>query len=250
MGKEVINGLCRDPGIEIVGAVDIQAPQNFLSLPDGSGVVPFSANLEQILDTCQPDVMVDFSIAKATMPAVRLAAKKRVHLVIGTTGLSADDISEIEQLAKTNKVGIMVASNFALGAVLMMHLAKIAGRYMDYAEIIELHHERKVDAPSGTSLTTARAMAAARGKPFLRPPVEGEAQVSRGQLVEGVNIHSVRLPGYMAHQEVILGGAGQTLRIRHDQISREAFMPGVILAVKEVVKRPGLIYGLDALLNL
>jgi 4-hydroxy-tetrahydrodipicolinate reductase len=121
---------------------------------------------------------------------------------------------------------------------------------MDYAEIIELHHERKVDAPSGTSLTTARAMVVARGKPFLRPPVEGEAPVSRGQLVEGVNVHSVRLPGLMAHQEVILGAAGQTLRIRHDQISREAFIPGVILAVGEVVKRQGLIYGLDTLLNL
>ena len=250
MGREVINGLCREPGIEIVGAVDIQVPQNFLSLPDGSGVVPFSANLEQILDTGQPDVMVDFSIAKATMPAVRLAAKKGVHLVIGTTGFSPNDISEMEQLAKTHKIGIVVAPNFALGAVLMMHLAKIAAKFLDYAEIIELHHERKVDAPSGTALTTARAMAAARGKPFLRPPVEGEAPVSRGQLVEGVNVHSVRLPGLMAHQEVILGGDGQTLRIRHDQISREAFMPGVILAVKEVIKRQGLIYGLDTLLNL
>lgn len=250
MGREVINSLCREPGIEIVGAVDIQVPQNFLSLPDGSGVVPFSDNLEQILDTGQPDVMVDFSIAKATMPAVRLAAKKGVHLVIGTTGFSPNDISEMEQLAKTHKIGIVVAPNFALGAVLMMHLAKIAAKFLDYAEIIELHHERKVDAPSGTALTTARAMAAARGKPFLQPPVKGEAAVSRGQSVEGVAIHSVRLPGLMAHQEVILGGDGQTLRIRHDQISREAFMPGVILAVKEVVKRPGLIYGLDALLNL
>ena len=250
MGREVINGLGREPGIVIVGAVDIQVPQNFLALPDGSGVVPFSDKLETILDTSQPDVVVDFSVAKATMPAVRLAAKKGVHLVIGTTGFSPDDISEMEQLAKTHKVGIMVAPNFALGAVLMIHLAKIAGRYMDYAEIIELHHERKVDAPSGTALTTARAMSAARGKPFLRPPVEGEAPVSRGRLVEGVNVHSVRLPGLMAHQEVILGGDGQTLRIRHDQISREAFMPGVILAVKEVVRRQGLIYGLDTLLNL
>jgi 4-hydroxy-tetrahydrodipicolinate reductase len=250
MGQEVINALCREPDIKIVGAVDIKAGKDSFPLPDGSGMVPFSNNLEQILDTCQPDVVVDFSIAKATMPAVRLAAKKGVHLVIGTTGLSPSDISEMEQLAKTNKIGIMVAPNFALGAVLMMHLAKIAARYLDYAEIIELHHERKVDAPSGTALTTAKAMVAAKGKPFLRPPVEGEALVSRGQLVEGVNVHSVRLPGLMAHQEVILGAAGQTLRIRHDQISREAFIPGVILAIKEVIKHQGLIFGLDTLLNL
>ncbi|HEX9975935.1 MAG TPA: 4-hydroxy-tetrahydrodipicolinate reductase, partial [Dehalococcoidales bacterium] len=106
MGREVINGLGREPGIVIVGAVDIQVPQNFLALPDGSGVVPFSDKLETILDTSQPDVVVDFSVAKATMPAVRLAAKKGVHLVIGTTGFSPDDISEMEQLAKTHKVGI------------------------------------------------------------------------------------------------------------------------------------------------
>ena len=145
---------------------------------------------------------------------------------------------------------MVIAPNFALGAVLMMHLAKIAGKYLDHAEIIELHHDRKVDAPSGTALTTAKAMAAARGKPFLQPLVQGEAATSRGQAVEGVTIHSVRLPGLMSHQEVILGGDGQTLRIRHDQISREAFMPGVMLAIKEVVKRQGLIYGLDNLLGL
>jgi 4-hydroxy-tetrahydrodipicolinate reductase len=171
-------------------------------------------------------------------------------MVIGTTGLTADDIGEIERLAVANKIGFVVAPNFALGAVLMMHLAKIAGKYLDHAEIIELHHDRKVDAPSGTSNLTARAMVEARGKPFLTPAVPGEAAASRGQSVGGVNIHSVRLPGLMAHQEVILGGDGQTLRIRHDQISREAFMPGVILAIKEVVKRPGLIYGLDNLLGL
>jgi 4-hydroxy-tetrahydrodipicolinate reductase len=249
MGQEVLNSLCREPGIEIVGAVDIQVPQNFLSLPDGSGIVPFSNSLEQILDTCQPDVVVDFSTAKAVMPAVRLAVKKGIRLVIGTTGFSSDELSEMEQLAKTHKVGIMVAPNFALGAVLMMHLAKIAGKYMDYAEILELHHHLKADAPSGTALSTARAMAQSRGRPFSRPAEKGAA-ASRGQEVEGINIHSVRLLGLLAHQEVILGAAGQTLRIRHDQISREAFMPGVILAVKEVVKRQGLIYGLDTLLNL
>jgi 4-hydroxy-tetrahydrodipicolinate reductase len=132
----------------------------------------------------------------------------------------------------------------------MMHLAKIAGKYMDHAEIIEMHHDRKLDAPSGTSQNTARAMAETRGSPFLPPAVVGEASESRGKVVEGIQIHSVRLPGYMAHQEVILGGDGQTLRIRHDQISREGFMPGVMLAVKEIVKKPGFIYGLDALLGL
>ena len=237
-------------GNEAGRAVELKVSADYLTLPDGSGKVPFSTDLGSILSSCRPDVVVDFTIAKATMPAVRTAAEHGVNMVIGTTGLTADDIAEIERLAVARKIGVVVAPNFALGAVLMMHLAKIAGKFLDYAEIIELHHERKVDAPSGTALSTARAMAAARGKPFLQPSVKGEAPVSRGQSVEGVSIHSVRLPGLMAHQEVILGGQGQTLSIRHDTISRECYMPGVMLAIKEVVKRQGLIYGLDKLLGL
>jgi len=250
MGREVINALCQEPETKVVGAVELQVAEDRLPLPDGSGTVPFSANLEQILTSCRPDVLVDFTIARATMPAVRLAAKRGVNLVIGTTGLTADDLAEMERLATAHDIGIVVAPNFTVGAVLMMHLAKIAAKYLDYAEIIELHHHLKADAPSGTALSTARAMAKARGKPFQRPLERGETPPSRGEAVEGITIHSVRLPGLMAHQEVILGAPGQTLSIRHDTISRECYMPGVILAIKEVVKRKGLIYGLDALLNL
>jgi 4-hydroxy-tetrahydrodipicolinate reductase len=130
-----------------------------------------------------------------------------------------------------------------------VHLAKLAAKYLDYAEIIELHHHLKADAPSGTALSTARMMAEARGEPFCVPE-QKQAAASRGELVEGVSIHSVRLPGLLAHQEVILGGPGQTLSIRHDTISRECFMPGVIMAVKKVVDHKGLIYGLDVLLGL
>ena len=250
VGQEVVKAVCQEPETQLVGAVELQVSAEQLTLPDGSGTVPFSTSLDSIIGSCQPDVVVDFTVAKATMPAVRTAAEHGVNMVIGTTGLTADDINEMERLAVAKKIGIVVAPNFALGAVLMMHLARIAGKYLDHAEIIELHHDRKVDAPSGTSQTTARLMAEARGKPFLPPAAPGEPAVSRGESVEGVNIHSVRLPGLMAHQEVILGGDGQTLRIRHDQISREAFMPGVILAIKEVVKRKGFIYGLDNLLGL
>ena len=250
VGQEVVKAVCHEPEMQMVGAVDLKVSEDYLTLPDDSGTVPFSANLDSILSSCQPDVVVDFTIAKATMPAMRTTAEHGVNMVIGTTGLTADDIGEIERLAVARKIGVVVAPNFALGAVLMIHLARIAAKFLDYAEIIELHHERKVDAPSGTAIFTARAMADARGKPFLQPSGQGEAQVSRGQQVEGVAIHSVRLPGLMAHQEVILGGQGQTLSIRHDTISRECYMPGVILAIKEVVKRQGLIYGLDNLLGL
>lgn len=249
VGHEVINALCQDPETNIVGAVDIKASGNNLPLPDGSGVIPFSSDLDSIINTCKPDVIVDFTTAKATMPAARIAAKKGVNLVIGTTGLAANEIDELGQLSKEYKVGIVVASNFALGAVLMIYLAKIAAKYLDYAEIIELHHHLKADAPSGTALSTARAMAQAKGKPFSHPGTEGKA-LSRGDEVEGIAIHSVRLPGLLAHQEVILGAPGQTLSIRHDTINRECYMPGVLLAVKGVVKRQGLVYGLDALLGL
>jgi len=250
VGQEVVKAVCHEPEMQLVGAVDLKVAGDSLNLSDGSGAVPFASDLEYILTSCQPDVLVDFTTAQCVMPMARTATKQGVNLVIGTTGLTADDFNEIDRLATANKVGVMVAPNFALGAVLMMHLAKMAAKYLDYAEIIELHHHQKADAPSGTALNTARAMAAARGKPFLRPKEPGKTRESRGEQVEGVTVHSVRLPGLLAHQEVILGAPGQTLSIRHDTISRECFMPGVMLAIKEVVKRQGLTRGLDTLLGL
>jgi 4-hydroxy-tetrahydrodipicolinate reductase len=249
VGQEVVKAVCQEKDLVLVGAIDLKVSGDSLSLPDGKDTVPFSSELASILDSCEPDVMVDFTVAKASMPAVRLAAKKGVNLVIGTTGFSAEELKEMEKLAGANEIGIVAAPNFALGAVLMIHLARIAGKYIDHAEIIELHHDKKLDAPSGTSLLTARAMAEARGKPFL-PPAASEPTPSRGQSVEGINIHSVRMPGLMAHQEVIFGTSGQTLSIRHDTINRECYMPGVLLAIKAVVKQKGFIYGLDKLLGL
>ncbi len=250
MGREITNALCLEPETQLVGAVDVKVTEDYLPLPDGSGKVPSSSDLDSILTTCQPDVLVDFTIATVVMPTVRIAVKQGVNLVIGTSGLTTNDISEIERLASAHQVGAVVAPNFALGAVLMMHLAKIAAKYLDYAEIIELHHNLKADAPSGTALATAKVMAAARGKPFNRPVEPKEGTNSRGEQVEGVTIHSVRLLGLLAHQEVILGGLGQTLSIRHDTISRECFIPGIMIAIKGVTQHKGLIYGLDTLLGL
>jgi 4-hydroxy-tetrahydrodipicolinate reductase len=248
MGQTLVNALGAEADMQLVGAVDIKAVKDELPLPDGAGAVPLSRNLADIINAVRPEVVVDFSTASAVMPAVRLSAERGVNLVIGTSGLNSDDIKEIDSLAKARGVGIAVVPNFALGAVLMMHLAKIAGKYFDFAEIIELHHHQKADAPSGTARATAQAMAEARCQPFLTP--SGKTLAARGEQVEGIPIHSVRLPGLLAHQEVLLGGVGQTLKIRHDQISREAFMPGVMLAIREVVKKPGLVYGLEAVLGL
>jgi 4-hydroxy-tetrahydrodipicolinate reductase len=250
LGCEVVNALVEEPETEIVGAVDIKASEDVMKLPGSAGTVPLFSGPGHILDICQADVLVDFTVAQATMPAVRIAAPKGINLVIGTSGLTGDDLKEIEQLSAAHKVGAVVAPNFALGAVLMMHMARLAARYMDRAEILELHHDMKVDSPSGTALATAQSMAEARGRPFPPLPVNENQSDSRGQRTSSIPIHSVRLPGLLAHQEVILGAQGQTLSIRHDTISRQCFMPGVILAIKEVVKRQGLIYGLDALLGL
>jgi len=196
-------------------------------------------------------VLVDFTQAEATMKMVPVAVGHGVNLVIGTTGLTPEDLTQIERLCEAARVGAVVAPNFALGAVIMIHLAKLASRFFDGAEIIELHHEAKADAPSGTAMATAREMVQARGRPFHRPPTLKEALPGpRGGEVEGITLHSVRLPGLVAHQEVIFGGPGQTLTIRHDSTSRESFIPGVIMAIKEVVHRRGFIYGLDKLLGL
>jgi 4-hydroxy-tetrahydrodipicolinate reductase len=247
VGREVVKAVTQEPDMKLVGAVDVKATGDSLTLADGSKI-PFSADLKSILAACTPDVMVDFSIAKASMPAIRIAADKGVNLVIGTTGFSADELAEMERLTVTKRIGLVVTPNFALGAVLMIHLAKIAGKFLDHVEIIELHHDKKLDAPSGTALSTARAMAAARGSKFLPPA--GEPTPSRGQSLDGINIHSIRLPGLMAHQEVIFGAPGQTLRIRHDTINRECYIPAVLLAIKSVASQKGFTYGLEKLLGL
>jgi len=251
MGKEVTAAVCRDKELEVVGAVDIKATEERLSLPDGSKSVPLCRDLESAFRQCQPRVVVDFSIAEAAIAAARSALKRGVNVVIGTSGLTQDNLKEIDGLARASGVAAVVVPNFALGSVILMHLAKIAAKFFDHAEIVELHHHEKADAPSGTALATAQAMVESRGKPFVYPVTKKETlSGTRGGEIDGIAIHSVRLLGLMASQEVIFGAPGQVLTLRHDALNRECYMPGVILAIKEVVKRQGLVYGLDELLNL
>ena len=251
MGQEVTKAVVLEPGLKVVGVVEKEVPRLYFDLPETSEKVPYSSDLSHLLNSCNPDVVVDFTNAEASIAAARIAAREKANLVIGTTGLSEENLAEIDRLCQTNGIGAVVAPNFSLGAVLLMHLAKIAARFFDYAEITEMHHEKKVDAPSGTALATAKAMLQTRGKPFLYPGTEREVlSNTRGGQMEGIAIHSLRLPGFMAGQEVIFSGGDETLSLRHEAISRESYMPGVILAIKEVTKRKGLIYGLDALLKL
>jgi 4-hydroxy-tetrahydrodipicolinate reductase len=197
-------------------------------------------------------VVVDFSRPEATAAAVEGLLREGVHLVSGTTGLPAELMDDLAALAaKPDHGNVVWAPNFALGAVLAMHFAAVAGRYYPAAEVIELHHQAKADAPSGTALRTARAIAAAREADRASAPAGGESVAGvRGGEVEGVRVHSVRLPGLVAHQEVIFGGQGEILTLRHDSLDRSSFMPGVLVAVQAVATRPGLTVGLEPLLGL
>ena len=251
MGRQIFASLACNPEIEIVGAVDLSVTPDYLLESNSTRTVLFSTNLAGMIKQTHPQVVVDFTNHEAAMAAMRTTLNDNVNMVIGTTGLSIDDLSEIDKLARVKKVGVIAAPNFAMGAVLMINMAKLAAKYFDYAEITELHHEQKMDAPSGTAVATAKAMLESRGKPFLHTVPQKEViNNSRGGEVEGVAIHSVRMPGLVAHQEVIFGSLGQTLTIRHDTVGRESYIPGILIAIKQVIKTHGLIYGLDKLLSL
>ena len=253
MGQEVLKALVRDPDCLPVGAVEHESKVRGekLRLPEGEGEIPLSDDLGALIKETSPHVVVDFSVAEAAVAAAKTSISSGVCFVSGTTGIPEEEINEIERLSREREVGVVIAPNFSIGAVLMMHMAKIAARYFPYAEIIEAHHERKLDAPSGTALATARGMLQAKGSDFSSSPTEKEVLPGcRGGTVGGVGIHSLRLPGVMAYQQVIFGGPGQTLSIAHNVISRESYMPGVLLAVKEVVRRRTFIFGLDKLLGL
>ena len=251
MGREVLATICREEDLEPVGVVDLFAGEEYISLPVGSALIPFGSEPAAIIRRTRPDVIVDFTNAEWTPSLAREALAAGVRLVIGTSGLPEAFLKELESDCRKRKIGAVVASNFAIGAVLMQHLSRIAGRYFDHAEIIELHHEGKVDAPSGTAIATAKVMAAARKKEFVRVAAKKQTvRGTRGGAVDGIGIHSIRLPGLVAHQEVLLGGLGETLSIRHDSTSRESFMPGVLLAIHHVMKNSGLVMGLDRLMGL
>lgn len=251
MGHQILAAVSVEPDLEPVGVLSRLAAEEYLSLPDGSGLVPFGSEPAGLFARTRPDVVVDFTNAERTPTVAREALEAGARLVIGTSGLSEAFLHELDRGCRERKLGAVVVSNFALGAVVMAHLAKIAGRFFDHVEIIEMHHEGKVDAPSGTAIATVRKMAEGREEPFQSAPAQKEViEGTRGGAVDGVHVHSVRLPGLIAHQEVILGGPGETLTIRHDSSSREAFMPGVLLAIKEVMQRQDAVFGLERLVGL
>jgi 4-hydroxy-tetrahydrodipicolinate reductase len=250
MGREVLTAVAAAEDMQPVGCVDGLAKDEYIPVP-GYDLVPLGHDGPGMIRRLRPDVIVDFTNADWTPQITRAALDAGVRLVIGTTGLPQSFIDGLAKDCLKHKVGAVFAPNFALGAVLMQHMAKLASQYYSHAEIIEMHHDAKVDAPSGTSLATARAMAEAHGKPFVSPAPERETiRGTRGGQQDGVTIHSVRLPGLVAHQQVLFGAPGEALTIRHDTMDRASFMPGVLLAVREVMSRQELVYGLDTLMGL
>jgi 4-hydroxy-tetrahydrodipicolinate reductase len=247
MGREVVRAVCGQEDMELVGAVDQAQVGEEAARVAGLDVrsVSIVSSLSEAIAECKPDVAVDFTVPSAVKANVTTCLKARVACVVGATGLAPADLEEIARRCQEHNTPALVAPNFAIGAVLMMQFAAQAARHFDAAEIIELHHSGKVDAPSGTARRTAKMIAEAGCRAGVPTPADSPA---RGQREAGIHIHSVRLPGLVAHQEVIFGGLGQTLTIRHDSTSRESFMPGVLLAIRKVRELSGLVVGLEGVM--
>lgn len=260
MGREVCRAVAAHADLDLVAAVDPALAGAALDAVVGAdlGGVTVSGELDGLVDA-DAQVVVDFTRVEAARTTLAFCADAGIHAVVGTTGFTDGDLADLGRRFAGPEGGApncIVAANFAIGAVLMMRFAELAAPFFDGAEIIELHHDGKLDAPSGTAVRTAERMAAARstsGSPSFPPDrtvttvVEG---ARGGSGPAGVRIHSVRLPGLVAHQEVVLGAVGQTLTIRHDSYDRVSFMDGVVLAVRSVADRPGLTLGLEPLLGL
>ncbi len=234
MGSEVCRAVEAAADMEVVARVDAGDPLQ--------GLV--DAGVEVVVDFTNPDVVMD---------NLRFCVDHGIHAVVGTSGFDAERLTTLEEWLAGKSVGVLIAPNFAIGAVLSMRFAELAAKYYDSAEVIELHHPRKVDAPSGTAAHTARLISEARaaaGLAAMPDATTQEAPGARGTVVGDVRVHSLRIAGMIAHQEVVFGTAGETLTLRHDSLDRTSFMPGVLLAVRSVAERPGLSVGLDKYMDL
>ncbi len=232
MGGEVCRAVTTSPDLDLVAGLDVGDNRN---------------------DARRAQVVVDFTHPDGVMENVQWCIDNGLHMVVGTTGFTDERYDQIREWLGDAKVGVLVAANFSIGAVLMMHFASVAAAHYDSAEIIELHHPAKADAPSGTSVATAHMIAAARKGAGLGDVPDGTVQSlpgARGAVVDGIHIHGVRLGGLLAHQEVLFGSSGETLTIRHDSMDRASFMPGVVSAIRWVPSHPGLTIGIGPLLGL
>ncbi|OMF33829.1 4-hydroxy-tetrahydrodipicolinate reductase [Paenibacillus sp. FSL H8-0548] len=252
MGREVVKMVLEDETLQLVAAVAPSAgPVDagvFAGKPN-TGVLA-SASLEEALSGTKADVLVDFTVPQAAYNNAKLSIQYGVRPIMGTTGFTPEQIEELDELCQEKGIGGLIAPNFSIGAILMMKFAAEAAKYLPHVEIIEYHGDQKLDAPSGTSIKTAELISEARkelrqGNPNEEEVIEG----ARGGYYNGFRIHSVRLPGVFAQQEVVFGGNGQTLKIRHDSYDRAGYMPGVNVAVNKIMTYSGLIYGFEHIME-
>ena len=234
MGKEVCQAVLDCPDTELVAKIDIASDEMYHHIEDANRVVDI-------------DVLVDFTQPKSIFENAKYCLNNGIKIVIGTTGLKDEEIEFLKKLSQEKNTGCLIAPNFSTGAVLMMMFARQAAKYFDNAEIIELHHNQKKDAPSGTAIKTASMMAEVKDD-FTKnncPETETIEGARGGNSYSNIHIHSVRIPGYIASQEVIFGSSGQIMTIRHDSMDRKCYMQGVLLAVKHVAEKNDFVYGLD-----
>ncbi len=252
MGKEAVTMVEETAHFELVAVIDRK--NGGFTMKEVEGMtnldIPVFEDAEVCFQETNPDVLIDLTSPQSGKIHMKLALEHNVRPVIGTTGFSDDDVSELKRLAEEKELGAIIAPNFAIGAILMMKFSQMAAKYMDDIEIIEQHHDRKLDAPSGTAVKTAQLISEVRqSKKQGHPEEEETLDGARGASIDGMHIHSVRLPGLVAHQEVLFGGEGQTLKIRHDSMNRRSFMPGVKLACETVMNIDRLVYGLEHIIE-
>lgn len=244
MGQEVVKAVCEDENLELVCAVDINQIDKQVCPTQEVRII---GDLKKAIEMHKPDVIVDFTQPKYVFENAKICLENGVRPVIGTTGLSDEQIEILNALSQEKGLGCLIAPNFSTGAILMMMFAKQAAKYFNNAEIIELHHNQKKDAPSGTAIKTAELMAEANSDFTLGNCPEKETIIgARGAVSKSnIHIHSVRMPGYIASQEVIFGAPGQIFKIKHDTMDRSCYMAGVLLAVRHVYNNNDFVYGLD-----
>ena len=247
MGLEAVTAIGRENDLILLGGTCANDRGSILATSTGDVVL--STDLSALLDQTKPDVVVDFTNASVAMDAAYIASEKKIAVVMGASGFSESQLQKLDDMANDNSVGIIVAPNFALGAIVLKRLAEQAAPYFDYVDIVESHHEAKIDSPSGFALNLMRSLS--ENKEFTRNQPEKEnLPNTRGGEHSGISVHSIRMPGKSAHHEVIFGASGQTVSIRHDTLDRSCYMPGVVRCIRDVVTHPGLVIGLENVLGL
>lgn len=253
MGTAAVEAIPKVEGMKIVAALDYKYEGLFLhgdQVSEDQNGIPIYTSFDLLVKETNPDVLLDLTNPEVVYENMHKAISYGIRPVVGTSGLSFEDIEKIKEFANDNEVGGIIAPNFSIGAVLMMKFSAMAARYLGDIEIIESHHDQKVDAPSGTAMKTAEMImevreSHAQGHADEKEHIAG----ARGATIDGMKIHSVRLPGLLAHQEVLLGSEGELLTIRHDSFDRSCFMPGIVMAIHNVMERKDLVYGLENIIE-